>query len=125
MRDEFSSNVKEVLAKRVGHRCSNPECRQPTSGPQSDPQKVVNVGVASHITAASVGGARYNEQLTAEHRSNPANGIWLCQKCGKLVDNDASRYTVEKLLEWKRLAEDAAIREIEAAPHLVQRNNPG
>src|SRR5437899_8109263 len=56
MRDEFSVGTKELLAKRVGYRCSNPECRQPTSGPQEDPAKVVNIGVAAHITAASPDG---------------------------------------------------------------------
>lgn len=116
MRDDFLPSVRELLAKRVGYRCSNPGCRQPTSGPQEDQSKVVNVGVASHITAASADGPRYDPSLTPEQRKAPANGIWLCQKCGKLVDNDPIRYTVENLLEWKRTAEETAIREIEGNP---------
>jgi hypothetical protein len=116
MRDDFPPAVKEVLAKRVGFRCSNPVCRQLTSGPQVDATKAVNVGVASHITAASVGGPRYDGLLTPDERSHPNNGVWLCQKCGKLVDNDAVRYPVPLLREWKRLGEDAAIREVEGGP---------
>jgi hypothetical protein len=27
MRDDFSERTKEILAGRVGYRCSNPECR--------------------------------------------------------------------------------------------------
>jgi hypothetical protein len=115
MRDDFSSAVKELLAKRVGYRCSNPNCRQPTSGPQEDPSKSVNVGVAAHITAASLEGPRYDEALTQERRKDVSNGIWLCQKCAKLVDNDSTRYTVEKLLEWKGKAEETAILEIEGS----------
>ncbi len=113
MRDDFLPSVKELLAKRVGYRCSNPDCRQPTSGPQVDPTKTVNVGVASHITAASPDGPRYDSMLTPEERKSPDNGIWLCQKCGKLVDNDAIRYPVTKLREWKNYAEETAIRELE------------
>jgi hypothetical protein len=37
-RDDFNLKTKDTLAKRVGMRCSNPDCRQPTSGPETDPQ---------------------------------------------------------------------------------------
>jgi hypothetical protein len=40
MRGDFDVKTKETLAKRVGHRCSNPDCRKLTSGPRSDPEKV-------------------------------------------------------------------------------------
>lgn len=113
MRDDFSSAVKDILAKRVGFRCSNPACRQLTSGPQVDVTKVVNVGVASHITAASVGGPRFDASLTSEERAHPDNGIWLCQNCGKLVDNDLLRYPERILRAWKQQAEQATIREVE------------
>lgn len=113
MRDDFSAATKELLAKRVGHRCSNPECRQPTSGPQRDPTGAINVGVAAHITAASPGGPRYDPALTTDLRSSHDNGIWVCQTCAKLVDNDDSRYSVAALREWKRVAELAAIKALE------------
>ena len=59
MRDDFKADVKDLLAKRVGMRCSNPNCRRPTSGPQDAPEKALNIGVAAHIAAASKGGPRY------------------------------------------------------------------
>jgi hypothetical protein len=113
MRDDFSPATKELLAKRVGYRCSNPECRQPTSGPQEDPAGAINVGVAAHITAASPNGPRYDASLTSEQRCSAQNGVWVCQTCAKLVDNDESRYSVEALKEWKRVAELAAVRALE------------
>jgi hypothetical protein len=113
MRDDFPLPVKEVLSKRVGNRCSNPGCRQSTSGPQEDPTKVINVGVAAHITGASVDGPRYDPNLTADERKSAANGIWLCQVCGKLVDNDEVRYTVSILRRWKTISESAALRALE------------
>ena len=56
MRDDFTDEVKRILAARTGNACSNPDCRAVTSGPQNDPTKAVNVGVAAHITAAAEGG---------------------------------------------------------------------
>src|SRR5262249_3112254 len=40
------------------------------------------------------------------------NGIWLCQNCAKLVDNDPVRYSEACLRGWKRQAEDRALGEI-------------
>ena len=94
-------------------RCSNPNCRQLTSGPRSDLGKAVNVGVAAHITAAAPGGPRYESSLAATERSSPKNGVWLCQNHAKLVDNDPVRYPVDLLHEWKRLAESAAALEVD------------
>jgi len=104
MRDDFPAQTKEILAKRVGYRCSNPTCRQLTSGPHDDPNRAVNLGVAAHITAASPAGPRYDSILSAEERASAQNGIWLCQTCGKLVDSDESRYSVESLRGWRRIA---------------------
>jgi hypothetical protein len=108
MSDDFSNAVKKVLAARVGYLCSNPECRVPTSGPQNDPGKTVNLGVASHITAASPGGPRYDPQLTPEERSAASNGIWSCQNCAKLIDNDVQRFPIDFLKDWKQRAESEA-----------------
>lgn len=108
MRDDFTPQTRDVLARRVGMRCSNPECAQQTSGPRYDPQKAVNIGVAAHITAASRDGPRFDASLTSEQRKSVDNGIWLCQNCAKLVDNDQHRFTVAMLREWKETAEEAA-----------------
>jgi hypothetical protein len=112
MRDEFSEEVKRTVAQRVGYRCSNPNCRAETSGPQVDPAKALNVGVAAHITAASPGGARYNPLLSPEERSHPSNAIWLCQTCAKLIDNDAARFPAGLLVQWKADAESASLSNI-------------
>jgi hypothetical protein len=113
VRDNFSAPVKDELAKRVGYLCSNPGCRQPTSGPQSSPSGTVNIGVAAHVTAASPGGPRYDSGISTNDREAAENGIWLCQTCAKLIDNDLSGYTADKLTEWKVDAEAAAARALE------------
>ncbi len=105
MRDDFPSKVKTVLALRAAGRCSNPDCGAVTSGPELDPGGAVNVGVAAHITAASPDGPRYDLTLTSAQRAAAPNGIWLCQTCAKLIDNDLARYTADVLRRWKTVAE--------------------
>jgi hypothetical protein len=108
MRDDFTEETKRIIAARAGGICSNPDCRAATSGPQEHSEKALNPGVASHITGAAPGGPRYSSSLSAEERSHPDNGIWLCQTCAKLVDNDVSLFPEEVLRAWKTLAEHRA-----------------
>jgi len=100
--------VGTSLAHRVGLLCSNPDCRASTSGPKSQPEKAVNVGVAAHITAASLNGPRYDPSLTDRERRSAPNGIWLCQNCAKLIDSDVFLYTTATLTRWKAEAEREA-----------------
>jgi len=97
MRDGFPKSAKRVLAERVGFRCSNPNCGQSASGPSIEPGESVNIGVAAHITAASPEGPRYDPSLSSGERKAPENGIWLCQNCAKLIDNNPEKYTSELL----------------------------
>lgn len=112
-RDDFNSETKESLAKRVGMLCSNPNCCAPTVGPRSESTKWVNVGVAAHIEGAAKGAARYNANQTSEERSSVENGIWLCQTHAKLIDNDPAKYTVSVLQHWKKQAEERAQKALE------------
>ena len=111
-RDEFSPSIKRSLAERVGFLCSNPECKSPTSGPQIADSKSLNVGVAAHITAAAPKGPRYDPSLSSDERAGITNGIWLCQNCAKLVDNDPIRFYADRLRQWKLLAEQEALESI-------------
>ena len=111
--DDFRNAVRELLAKRVAVRCSNPGCARNTSGPRSDPNQSITIGVAAHISAASLGGPRYDSSMTTEERRSVENGIWLCQSCSKLIDSDSALYTVETLRNWKRGAEETARTAIE------------
>jgi hypothetical protein len=104
VRDNFSAKTIRLLQTRVGHCCSNPDCRRPTIGPALEEDRTVNIGIAAHITAASEGGPRYDGTLTAEVRKSVSNGIWLCQVCAKLIDSDTARYTSDTLRDWKRQA---------------------
>ena len=113
MRDDFSQSVKDLLANRVGWKCSNPNCRKPTRGAGVEKTSIINIGVAAHITAASKGGPRYDENITVQERKSFENGIWLCQSCSKLIDSDEIRYTVDILKRWKDISEQMAVLELE------------
>lgn len=112
MRANFSQAVCRVLANRVGLHCSNPDCRAYTAGPKRKPEAALNVGVAAHITAASKGGPRYAPNLSDKQRSSATNGIWLCQTCAKLIDDDEARFAVAVLEKWKHNAEEEALKRI-------------
>ena len=107
MRDDFKKPVVQTLAKRSGNRCSNPDCRKPTSGPKLN-AGAISIGVGAHISAAAQGGPRFDASLDPIQRSSDSNGIWLCQTCARLIDTDVDQYTQEKLQHWKQFAEAAA-----------------
>lgn len=69
--------------------------------------------MAAHICAASEGGPRYDANMTVEERRSTENGIWLCQSCSKLIDSDISKFTVEKLNEWKEKSERMSLKDLE------------
>ena len=114
VRDDFSKQTITELAKCVGYRCSNPECRRPTIGANAAQDSPITIGVAAHICAASPGGPRYDRAQTREERRAKANAIWLCQNCARLIDTDERRFSVELLVEWKGKAQERAFRELVA-----------
>ena len=118
-RDDFSEKTKDILAKRVTCICSNPDCRKRTMGPNSDPNKSSNIGIAAHICAAAPGGKRYDVNMTPEERADIKNGIWLCQDCAHLIDTDEKKYSVSLLHQWKDLAESIAEKAISSNGQLV------
>ena len=79
-KDGFNANVRQKIAQRAGYHCSYPGCTCGTIGPATDSQKVVNVGEACHICAASPGGPRYDPNMTNAQRMSVENGIWMCRK---------------------------------------------
>ncbi|EPZ8231889.1 hypothetical protein ACXWHK_004687 [Vibrio alginolyticus] len=110
-RDNFTQKTKDTLKDRAGNKCSFPSCRAPTSGASDESDESVDrTGMACHIFAAAPGrGARrYDPTMSSEERRSVRNGIWMCYKHGKQIDNDESRFTSEILQKWKEVAERRA-----------------
>jgi len=113
-RADFSLRTKRIIAARSGYRCSFPDCDRATIGPGATPHETVNIGVASHIFAASLGGPRGTGGLTEDELSRPENGIWLCANHARLVDtNRGDRYPSDLLLSYKTLHEALIARELQ------------
>jgi NACHT C-terminal Alpha/Beta 2 len=112
MRDEFTLKTKELIAGRADYKCSKPDCNISTRGAASDIDKMINIGVAAHITAASPNGPRYDPELTADERKSTSNGIWLCQTHANLIDKDENFFTVELLLSWKDTIEKKSFQRV-------------
>ena len=117
-RDNFTKPTIDILAKRVGFICSNPACKKHTVGPNEIEDKATLIGIAAHITAASPGGPRYDQNLTIEQRKHISNGIWLCSNCATLIDKDEKSFPTTLLQEWKYNAEmeikNAIFRDLDA-----------
>lgn len=113
MRDEFSPKIKRALADRVAWRCSFNGCHRITIGPSSETtEDILNLGEAAHITAASIGGPRYDPTLTPEQRSSIDNGIWMCRHHARMIDTDASVFSAPTLKQWKTIAENNTYKEL-------------
>ena len=112
VRDDFNLRVLRRLAEEVGNRCSNPNCRASTSGPSRE-RGGSNVGVGAHIAAASPGGPRFDPSMTSDERKSHRNGVWLCGRCARAIDNDVVTYTVAALVRWKQQAIQNAHRDLE------------
>lgn len=104
-RDDFSPKTKLQIAKRAGWLCSDPLCRRPTVGANSDGDGEIMVGVAAHICAAAPEGPRYDEKQSREERRSADNGIWMCGIHGTAIDAKDSKFTVELLRHWKEQAQ--------------------
>lgn len=121
-RDEFSPKTRLALADRVGNLCSI--CEAPTSGPSSDCQSAMRIGVAAHITAAKgPRGPRYDATLTSEERKSAYNGIWLCENCSTEVDKTPQQYSVWRLFYLKIKAEERAGRRVPGSAGLVSQES--
>lgn len=105
--DDFRKPVISLVSQRAAYICSNPDCKTLTlSGAVADSSKTSNIGVVSHITAASVNGPRYDDTITSDQRKSDENAIFLCENCASLIDkNSGIDYAIETLRGWKKLHE--------------------
>ena len=113
-RNNFPPKVRDKIESSAGHQCSFPACNRRTVGPGPSSAYVSNSGYAAHIYAASAGGPRGQGGLSSRELKEPGNGIWLCGRHAKLVDNHrGTAYPAEVLLSYKALHEARVLLEHE------------
>lgn len=115
-RHDFPIKVIRTLERRVNGRCSNPDHRVPTSGPNTTATTSTSIGQAAHICAASPEGPRYDPSMSKTERTGIENAIWLCNNCAKMIDADPERFPVGLLKNWKVHAELSAKGELGRPP---------
>lgn len=100
---EFLMTTKRAIASRAANICSSPTCYALTVGPSRTRNELdLRVGEAAHIRAAKPEEARYDASMTDAQRADPANGIWLCDTCHRMIDaNQGADFPVEMLHSWK------------------------
>ncbi len=109
---DFSKKTIDVLARRAAFKCSNPNCRVNTVGPNTDPQKATTLGEAAHIYGARSGSCRFQPKMNDVARAEITNAIWLCRNCHKLIDADSKRFTPHSLFLWREAHESYVLEEL-------------
>ena len=89
--------VKRLFAVS-GNLCAFPKC----STPLVDPKSGSIIGEICHIRGEKFGAARYDATQTTEQRQGFENLILLCNVHHKIVDDDDTAYSVERLLQMKQ-----------------------
>ena len=114
-RAKFSETTRILVAQRAGYRCSYLNCGKLTIGPDKDPRKAVNTGVASHIYSAALSGKgpRGTGDLSKDELESPENCIWLCAHHASLIDKgQGEKYPAEVLHSYKTLHETRVAHEL-------------
>lgn len=113
-RANFTAKVRRQIESAAGHQCSFPACNRRTIGPGPKSEYVSSSGYAAHIYAASSGGPRGRGGLSISELKAAGNGIWLCGRHAKLIDNNrGNSYPPETLLSYKALHEARVLLEHE------------
>lgn len=112
MEARFKAKTVLTLAQRAAYRCSNPDCRKLTVGPNSEDTRATILGEAAHISGARQGAARFDASLTDHARADITNGIWLCANCHSAIDKDAKEYPTSLLFRWKEIHDDYVASEL-------------
>ena len=112
---DFNKKTTLGVAKRAAYKCSNPDCRVSTVGPNSDPEKSIVIGEAAHIFGARLGSKRYSSSMTDVARAEITNAIWLCRNCHKIIDSDGESYSANVLFAWRESHERYVLSELGTA----------
>ena len=94
--------TKTMLWGRAANRCAFAECRRELviDATQTDDESLI--GEVCHIVAESPDGPRGNSPLTLDERNKYSNLVILCAIHHKVVDDQFTHYTIERLVQMKK-----------------------
>lgn len=115
-RDYVPAAQERVVIARSGDACAYPGCGiSLTLDADHDQDRPKAVGKVAHIAAASVGGPRYDETMTAAERGSAANLIYLCGPHHDAIDAQLNLHTREYLMNAKADHETTVARAVRYA----------
>lgn len=100
----ISSKTRKILWGRSGNRCAI--CRHELTMEVREVDGKSVIGEECHIVARTFNGPRGNSSLTTEERDEYENLILLCRNDHKLIDDQTSTFTVERLQDIKSQHEE-------------------
>ena len=100
------NTIKRLFA--VSHnRCAFPKCKTPLV----EKTETITCHIC-HIKAASIGGPRFDELQDEKDRNSYGNLILMCSRHHTIIDNEAEKYTVDRLIKFKKEHEKNGLTEI-------------
>ncbi len=97
---QYKQTTLRRLDTLSGNQCASPSCTNLLIA--RDGETILSK--VCHIQAVSLGGPRFNPNMTDDDRRHYNNLILLCDECHRIIDNSTNEldYTVEILEEWKK-----------------------
>jgi hypothetical protein len=101
---EIKSSTLKKLYGLSANQCMKPDCNKNLIASDNKTQ----IGIISHIEAASEKGPRFNSNMKDDDRRHFNNLILLCDECHKIIDNkeNEKEFPVELLKKWKKEHEE-------------------
>lgn len=94
-----------MLWGRSGNICAFPDCKKELVMDETETDDFSIIGEEAHIIAQKEDGPRGVSDLAQEQRDKYDNLILLCSIHHKLIDDQPSFHTVEKIKEYKNIHE--------------------
>lgn len=96
-----SLKTQKILWGKAAARCAMPECRRQLVEDISETDDPTLVGENCHIVAEKDGGPRSDLKMSVENRNRYANLVLLCNVDHKIIDDNESVWTVDRLTTLK------------------------
>lgn len=94
-----ATTVKELYGSAT--TCAAPRCDEPLYRWVPELETHALNSTVAHIKAASPEGPRFDPDMSAEENRAAANLLLLCRFHSSLIDDKASEFPVDLLLDWK------------------------
>lgn len=97
---------RKLLWGNAANRCSFPDCKKELVMGATETDDSSIIGEECHIVARENGGPRGNSELSKDEKDKYSNLVLMCRNHHKIIDDQESTYTIEKLSDIKKKHEE-------------------